>query len=203
MSRMGSLTEARVLAKEYLADLGDRWAHVQTVGRLAEELLDGELISESVACAAWLHDIGYATAVSATGFHPVDGARLLAANHWPEEVVGLVAHHTGAAEESVERDLVAELETLPSPSSDDLDAITLIDLSVAPDGSLTRPIERVAEILNRYPVGDPVYTAVTRSSDRLLASAERARKRLRLSDDWPLATSQSVGDAESHRGVDF
>ena len=200
---MSPLEEARATAQEYLADRGDRWAHVRTVGRLAEGLLDQGLITEAVACAAWLHDIGYATAARATGFHPVDGARVLVAHNWSEEVVGLVAHHTGAAEEAVERNLVSELATLPLPTPEQLDAITLIDLSVAPDGSLTQPHERIAEILRRYVVGDPVHTAVTRSSDRLLASAERARKRLRLSDDWPLAASQSVGDPEPHRGVDL
>lgn len=146
---MRTLEHARVTAKEHLADLGHRWAHVQAVGRMAEELLDAGLVGEDVACAAWLHDVGYSSAAASTGFHPLDGAHVLMSDGWPDEVVGLVAHHTGAAEEAAERGLSAELEGLPAPSAEQLDAITLIDLSVAPDGSLTRPRERVAEILDR------------------------------------------------------
>lgn len=184
-----TLDGAKRLAKEYLADLGDRWAHVQTVGHLAEGLLDDELVSEEVACAAWLHDVGYSPSVDVTGFHPLDGARLLASHGWPENVVGLVAHHTGASDEAIERNLLSEFEALPVPTPEQLDEITLIDLSVAPDGSLTTPKERIREILGRYMEGDPVHAAVTHSGDRLLVSAERARKRLGLPDDWPLIRS--------------
>ena len=200
---MRTLEDARVTAREHLAGLGDRWAHVQAVGRLAEELLDAGLVGEEVVCAAWLHDVGYSSTSAATGFHPVDGARVLMNDGWSDEVVGLVAHHTGASEEAAERGLSDDLGALPMPSPELLDAITLIDLSVGPDGSLTRPRERVAEILDRYAAGDPVHAAVTRSRDRLLASAERARNFLELSDDWPLVAGQGVGDAESHRGVEF
>ena len=57
---MWSVAAARRLAAEQLASLGDRWAHVQAVGGLAEDLLKAGLVSERVAVAAWLHDVGYA-----------------------------------------------------------------------------------------------------------------------------------------------
>jgi aminoglycoside phosphotransferase (APT) family kinase protein len=37
--------------------------------------------------AAWLHDVGYAPAVVATGLHPLDGARYLRNEGWPEELI--------------------------------------------------------------------------------------------------------------------
>jgi len=34
-------------------------------------------LDDTLVCADWLHDIGYAPALVATGFHPLDGARFL------------------------------------------------------------------------------------------------------------------------------
>ena len=35
-----------------------------------------------LVAAAWLHDIGYASGLRNTGFHPLDGARYLRATGW-------------------------------------------------------------------------------------------------------------------------
>lgn len=53
-----------------------------------------------VIASAWLHDIGYAQALSRTGFHPLDGALFLMSDGWPERIVRLVAHHSLAALEA-------------------------------------------------------------------------------------------------------
>ncbi|MBC9822556.1 HD domain-containing protein [Terrabacter sp. MAHUQ-38] len=180
------------LAADRLGRRGRRWRHVQRVGRLAESLDVRGLVSAEVLAAAWLHDVGYGPSVARTGFHPLDGARFLQEQGVSAEVVALVAHHTGARFEAEERGLLDELETLPSPPPEDLDALTLIDLVVGPTGELTTPGRRIEEILTRYGSGDPVHRAVTRSRSSLLDSAARARSRLGLSDEWPLAPGQGV-----------
>ena len=49
-------------------------------------------------CAAWIHDIGYAPEVAASGFHPLDGARFLAAAGVSQRLADLVAHHSCATQ---------------------------------------------------------------------------------------------------------
>ena len=183
------------LAADRLGLLGPRWRHARGVGRLAESLAVRGLVSADVLAAAWLHDVGYAPSVEQTGFHPLDGARFLQGQGVSLEVVALVAHHTGARFEAVERGLAEELEALPSPPREDLDALTLIDLVVGPAGELTTPEHRIEEILTRYSSGDPVHRAVTRSQSSLLASAARARSRLGLSDEWPIGAGEGVLEA--------
>jgi hypothetical protein len=61
-----------------------RWAHVQGVAARARGLapvlgVDADLIE----AAAWLHDIGYAPGLAATGLHQLDGARTCATPSTP------------------------------------------------------------------------------------------------------------------------
>jgi HD superfamily phosphodiesterase len=148
-----------------LHETGDRWLHVQAVGRSAEELRARGLdVSDDLVMAAWLHDVGYGKSVAATGFHPVDGARWLAAQDAPPEVVALVAHHSGAWFEAEERGFADALAQFPEPDPAQLDVLTLID------------------ILDRYPVDHPVHRAVSRSSSHLEDSASRAAEHLGLAD---------------------
>ena len=73
---------AEATARKLLAKpLPRRWAHTQGVAATARSLApvlgpDADLVT----AAAWLHDIGYAPDVAATGFHPLDGARHLRDN---------------------------------------------------------------------------------------------------------------------------
>ncbi|WP_242496448.1 hypothetical protein [Xylanimonas protaetiae] len=180
------------IAVEYLSGLGRRWRHVQAVGQRANELGSAGLISPDVVAAAWLHDLGYAEELMMTGFHPLDGAVFLVEEGADDEVVGLVAFHTGASFEAEERGLLGSLAEMPTPDPDNLDALTLLDLTTGPDGSPTDPETRVEEILGRYPTSNPVHRAVTRSRDELLASARRARRRLGLPDDWPAGVAERV-----------
>lgn len=183
---------ASQVATERLGGLGGRWRHVQGVGHLAESLAVQGMVSAEVLAAAWLHDIGYAPSVMQTGFHPLDGSRFLQDHGMSSGIVALVAHHTGATFEADERCFADELAAMPSPDPVDLDALTLLDLVVGPSGELTTPERRIDEILTRYRSEDPVHRAVTRSRGSLLASAERARARLGLSDEWPLDVAEGV-----------
>src|SRR5262249_2827803 len=62
-----------------LAPLGQRWAHtlgvVERSRSFAGVLRDSEF--EALPGAAYLHGIGYASALARTRFHPLDGARFL------------------------------------------------------------------------------------------------------------------------------
>ena len=190
---MWSESTAEDLAREWISGSGRRWAHLSSVGRLAQEAsVLGSGLPSSVVQAAWVHDIGYAPGLRDTGMHAIDGARALLRFGAPVEVVALVAHHTGAVFEAEERGLADELGELPVPDDAELDALTLLDLVVDPGGELISPGARVEEILSRYGVDDPVHRAVTRSGPELLASAVRARSRLRLSDEWPFGIAESV-----------
>lgn len=187
--------QASKVASEYLAGLGRRWEHVCTVGLLADVLEQAGTIPSEVAAAAWVHDLGYAEELAMTGFHPLDGATFLKDQGAPAEVVALVAHHTGADVEAEERGLTAALAEMPTPDPTALDVVTLLDLVTAPDGTLTDPETRIAEILSRYPASSPVRRAVSRSRDELLAAAARARLQLGLPDVWPAGVLKSVHEA--------
>ncbi|WP_256796209.1 hypothetical protein [Terrabacter sp. Ter38] len=193
---MWSESTAEDLAREWISGSGRRWAHLSAVGRLAEETRAwGTGLPSSVVQAAWVHDIGYASGLRDTGMHAIDGARALLRFGAPVAVVALVAHHTGAVYEAAERGLADQFGELPVAYGADLDALTLLDLVVGPAGDLTTPEERIGEILSRYGAEDPVHRAVTRSGPGLLASAMRARARLRLSDEWPFGVAESVLEA--------
>ncbi len=57
-----------------------------------------------LAAATWLHDIGYAPSLVATGPHSLDGARYLRDAQHAEAMLGrLVAHHSCAIIEAGKR----------------------------------------------------------------------------------------------------
>lgn len=174
---------ARTLAGERLAvAMPQRWAHVQGVARVASVVASRLVMrdSDAVVAAAWLHDVGYSPSLSATGFHPVDGASFARSVGMPELVVSLVAHHSGAHAEAIERGLAAELAEFELPPTDVLDVVTYADMTTAPDGGRIDAEARVAEILARYSTEDPVHSAVSHSSVELLASVARVNGWLRL-----------------------
>lgn len=176
---------ARALASERLSlAMPQRWSHVQgvagTASGVAPQLLARDV--DAVIAAAWLHDVGYSPGLAVTGFHPVDGARFARSAGMPELVVSLIAHHSGANAEAIERGLTAELDEFDPPPSDVLDVVTYADMTTAPNGSPTDAETRVSEILSRYSSEDPVHAAVSRSSLELLASVARVTELLRITD---------------------
>jgi hypothetical protein len=178
-----SVAGAREVAESCLRDMGDRWLHVQAVGLSAEQLQKrGYDVSNAVIMSAWLHDVGYCESVVATGFHPVDGAKWLLDQGAPSGVVALVAYHSAAHFEAEERGLGDELARFPEPDPDQLDVLTLMDMSTSPTGERVAVNERLAEILARYPEEHPVHRAVSRSRGYLAESANRAANRLGLAD---------------------
>ena len=133
---------------------------------------------ETLVDAAWLHDVGYAPSLKGTGFHPLDGARYLAAERFPDRLVRLVAHHTGAMYEAEERGLSAELAQYEREDGPLLDALTCADLTTGPAGEAYTFDERIDEILTRYGPDSPVHRAITRARPYLAGCVERTMARL-------------------------
>jgi len=174
--------DARNVAQLLLEDeLPRRWAHTRGVAGRARGLAHvlGEE-AELIEVAAWLHDIGYASGVTSTGLHSLDGARYLRDTlAAPEVVCQLVAHHTCAAIEADERGLGSIAEEFDVPSSDLLEALTFCDLTSSVDGAPTTVEKRLSEILTRYPEEHVVHRSICRSMPVLKAAVRRVDRRLR------------------------
>src|SRR3712207_6527407 len=122
---------ASALARCLLGVNGNRWLHTRAVARRAGEL--AHTVSpeerEILVSAAWLHDIGYASKLRDTGLHSLDGARyLVTAGTWNSRLCALVAHHSAARFEAVERGLAEELALFPCEDSAVMDALVTADM---------------------------------------------------------------------------
>jgi HD domain len=186
---------ARLLLSE---PLPRRWAHVQGVAATARTLApilgpDTELVT----AAAWLHDIGYAPAITDTGFHPLDGARYLRDTAQADpELCRLVARHSGAIHEATERGLADDLaREFPHPRPRLSDALAYCDLTTGPDGQRLSFDQRLADIRARYAPGHPVISAMARSAPELLAAVERVTCRLGDRPPRPSLTLAGAGPA--------
>lgn len=158
-----------------------RWAHTRGVAAQARSLApilgsDAGLLT----AAAWLHDIGYAPALSDTGFHPLDGARYLRDIQYAGPVLcQLVAHHSCALIEAGERGLAGELSRDFRPAGGHLaDALIYCDMTTGPDGQHLPVDQRLAEIRARYCPGSPVSRAIARSAPQLTSAVVRITREL-------------------------
>ncbi|MYW03245.1 HD domain-containing protein [Streptomyces sp. SID3343] len=170
------------LAGNVLADvLPRRWEHSKGVAACAQKLgpmLGGD--AELLYAAAVLHDIGYAPDLAQTGFHPLDGARFLRDRVSADErVTNLVAHHSCALLEAEERGLRAELAgEFPTERDDLVDALIYCDMTTTPDGAVTSPPDRVAEIVGRYGPESLIGRFIRRAEPEIYAAAARVDRRL-------------------------
>lgn len=158
--------------------LGARWSHTVAVADQAERLRSffGALDGDRLVAAAYLHDIGYAAELKLTGFHPVDGAVWLS-GRVDAEVVGLVAHHSCAWMEADLRGLGGELEKLPRPRLDLLDALTYCDMTSGPTGERVTLEQRLAEVTRRYGPGHLVTASIEVAADYLRDAVTRTQDR--------------------------
>jgi putative nucleotidyltransferase with HDIG domain len=177
--------QAAVLAARLLEPLDRRWRHVQAVAERAYKFAPAvdDVDRDTLTTAAWLHDIGYASEIACTGFHPLDGARFLRDKGWPPAVVNLVAHHSGARYEAVDRGLAEELAEFRFELNALQDALDTADLTTSPDGEPMTFAERMDEIAARYPPDDPVARFWPRARAVEAEAIERtmARKRSAVS----------------------
>lgn len=171
---------AQQLAADHLIDHAPRWAHVQGVAartRQIAQLID-PAAEHILVSAAWLHDLGHVSTLAHSGFHALDGAEFAAAHTFPATVVELIAHHSGAWSEAIERGMIAELARYPLPPKAFLDILTYADLTIGPAGQPMTVRDRLSDILARYPRGDAVHRAIARSAPALIASCDRVKARI-------------------------
>ncbi|GAB1643842.1 HD domain-containing protein [Krasilnikovia sp. MM14-A1259] len=168
------------------AALPVRWQHVKAVAAKAEKV--GRRISgvdfNALVSAAWLHDVGYSPPLKDTGLHALDGARWLARNGFDRRVASLVAYHSCARYESVERGLdqllLAEFNQEMSPTAD---ALWYADMTTGPDGSDLTVENRLAEIARRYGPDDPVTRFWKKAEPELMEAVRRTEAALARSTD--------------------
>jgi putative nucleotidyltransferase with HDIG domain len=185
--RYGSSVDLYVWAFEVcqakLAEvLPRRWAHVQGVAERASSL--APIVgpeAETLRAAAVLHDVGYAPDIARSGFHPLDGANYLVRLGAPQQLVDLVAHHSGAAIEAKIRGLQLELSHFTDEETPLRDALWYCDLTTGPDGHWLSADERLAEIRQRYGQGHIVTRFVDEAWHELMGAVDRTEQRLRAS----------------------
>ena len=171
---------ARSLAESLLGDTGNRWRHTAGVAARAAGLAGPlGLDADMLVAAAWLHDIGYASGLVDTGFHPIDGARHLIRDGWPSRLAGLVANHSGARFVAAYRGLAAEMADFPDEQSLMSDALTYADQTVGPTGERVDPGARYAEMLHRHGPGSPNAMVDPERGPHLRAVAARVESLLR------------------------
>jgi HD domain len=182
LGRMNTLASwAEHLARALLQEsLPRRWAHVQGVAARARSLMpvlgtDGDLLE----AAAWLHDIGYAPGLAATGLHALDGARYLRdAQHANVMLCRLVAHHSCAIIEAGERGLADVLSYEFEPAPQALSSVlTYCDMTTSPDGELVPVERRLAEIYDRYGPGHLVSRSIQRATPMILRAVGQVQDR--------------------------
>jgi hypothetical protein len=117
-----------------------------------------------------------------TGFHPLDGARFLAAAGVSKRLVGLVAHHSCAALEAELRGLAAELADFEHEQGAVRDALWYSDITTSPNGEPVAAAERIAEIKQRYGPGHLVTRFITLATPDLLAAVGRTEQLLAHGD---------------------
>jgi hypothetical protein len=182
LGRMSALVSwAEHLSRALLQKpLPRRWAHVQGVAAQARSLApvlgaDADLLE----AAAWLHDIGYAPGLTATGLHALDCARYLRdTQHADSMLRRLVGHHSYAIIEAGQHGLadVLVLESEPAPyvlSS----VLTCCDRTTSPDGELVTVEWRLAEIHHRYGPGHLVSRSIQRATPMILRAVEQVHGR--------------------------
>lgn len=158
-----------------------RWLHTVAVAGRAEELFDAIPVSdrEVLVSAAWLHDIGYGELARQTGFHPLDGARLLDRHRWPARIAALVANHSGACLVARERGLGDQLSAYPDEASPVSDALTYADQTTGARGERLDIADRMADMLRRHGPDSVNARVHHQRGPLLMATATRVERRLR------------------------
>ena len=180
MSR--DLLEAGQLANDLLStELPRRFAHVQGVALRVTEVLrpTQKERRELLQVSGLLHDIGYASKLQETGFHPIDGARHLRSIGFDPRVVNLVAHHSCARIEARLRGLdEVLLDEFPIDESLPHDEVCFCDMTTSPSGEPITVEGRLSEIQARYGPGSIVHRFVDEARGELLASVNRVQAKL-------------------------
>jgi hypothetical protein len=156
-------------ARRLLEPLEARWRHTMGVVERAREVASVLPASEAavLVAAAFAHDVGYAPELRVTGFHPLDGARLVRESGH-ERLAGLVAYHCSAEAEASERGLQDELAEFVDERSAVSRALAYCDLTTDSEGRRVDVMERLSSIRGRYGAESPEVRALERSLPALL-----------------------------------
>ena len=104
------------------------------------------------------------------------------------------------------------MREFPPEESPTADALTYADMTTGPDGLPVSALERVLEILTRYPSEHVVHESISQARPDLLATVERVDARLAevqlrwltvgdpLSIDPPEPASRDAAAVPGHRG---
>lgn len=143
--------------------------------RIVPAVPEGDPVLE---VAAVLHDIGYAPDLVDSGFHALDGARYLSRLGLDERVCALVAHHSCAVREAGMRGLADDYRAYSDEEGPVRDALWYCDVVTDPHGLPVTPVERWAEIEQRYGEGHLVTEFIRQARPDLLAAVERTEARM-------------------------
>lgn len=179
--QMSLRTWAWFTAKRLLSDdLPRRWAHTRAVAQRAEEVAPAlpPEDRQPLVAAAWLHDIGYAPDLVDTGLHSLDGARFLTAEHIPQRICAVVAHHSGAAAVAQVRGLTDALNAYPDEHGPTRDALWYCDMTTSPHGHPVSVEDRLAEIRDRRGPHDPSVRALSLNEAERVAAVRRTEQLL-------------------------
>lgn len=183
-----SVERAKAVTRELLGD-SERYRHSRGVAERAGELsitVPTDQVDLLIS-AAWLHDVGYASSLRRTGFHPLDGARGLVNRGADAALARLVAHHSAARLLACARGLEKELSAfapLPGPIAD---ALTAADQTIGPDGVAMTVEERLRDTLNRHGPDSAHARVHAVRGPHLRATATRVASRLArlgITDPW-------------------
>jgi hypothetical protein len=165
--------DALTMAHRLLADDPSRLAHLRGAGLIAGMAAGALCVDrpETVVAAALLHDIGYAPAITRTGFHPLDGALFLAQEGWPDRVVFLVAHHSHSAVLAPYYGVHHHLSLLDHVHGQADDIITFSDLRAGVNGLGTDPRERIEDMRRRHADRTVVPDDIREARYRMLLTA--------------------------------
>jgi putative nucleotidyltransferase with HDIG domain len=168
------------VAHELLSPLPKRWRHTASVADRALELAVTVAPSDRdvLVAAAWLHDIGYNSALHETGFHALDGALYLERRGWPRRICRLVAHHSGAWFLARAMGLQAVLSRFTHELSPVSDALAYADQTTGPGGERLPIRQRMAEAVRRHGSGSAQAQAHGPRQAHLLSVAARVEQRL-------------------------
>jgi putative nucleotidyltransferase with HDIG domain len=174
------VTKARDLAAQIMREHPDRLRHLAAVAARADALSGTVSIDavDALVASAWLHDIGYASALRETGFHPLDGATYLRQEGWPDRVCALVAHHSGSCFVARIRGLDGPLREFEFVEDAPSDVLTAADNTANQTGTPVKLSERLREKLQRHGPDWPGAGANPERDDYIRAAARRVVQRL-------------------------
>lgn len=174
------VSDARAFARSMLADdLPRRWAHVQGVASRATLFAGRHRQADLIIAAAYLHDVGYAPSAVDTGFHQIDGGRLLRRMGFDEAIINLVAHHSGAADLAHLSGIGEILETeFPKVELLPHRELHFCDLTTSLDGQPVTVDDRLADIRQRHSSNPVMLTFLTANETRLRDMVDGFSKQL-------------------------